>query len=219
MPSAEPQSTIEETVSTQHCAIVQHMRTEFDLAHREGLFVALAKTFAVPSISEVLVRTGGFEQPDHRLFSTHFGISTLYACGYASSAGQAAITRIKKAHAAPGITNDKLLYVLSLFVNEPLDALARVGPRTATRVEELSMHTFWNHIGQELSITDIPDYDPLRAYRENYEIRNTAYHPNNAFLAERLLSVINPQDPFGARARISTLPKHIRHALGYDLPQ
>lgn len=172
--------------------IVRSMRDSFPLPYRIGLATALVKTVSVPPISEVLKSAHGFDTPTQRLERTGRSLYDLFEYGCNSPEGEAALWRMNRAHARPGVTNDKLLYVLSLFVNEPIDAIDRFGPRKTTDLEHLATHEFWKEVGSRINIKEIPAYEQLIDYRTEYENAHLRYDPTNSQLAERILDALNP---------------------------
>lgn len=195
--------------------IVRAMHAEFNEAYRLGFFLALARTFSIPSISEVLLASGGFENPQERLFMTGYGITLLYEKGYAGPEGDAVLSKIRRAHNRPDITNDKLLYVLSAFVSEPLQMIEKFR-RKPTELEHLATHVFWTEIGKRIGIKEIPDAEGLKEYQKAYEAQHQKYSPANAKLANRILEVVSLGDQKRRSELIGLLPTKVRVALEYN---
>ena len=81
---------------------------------------ALYRTYAVPSIANLLYRTGEFtERTQRRYDDTKLLLSELVEHGYDSARGQRAMQQINHHHGRFDILNADLLYVLSTFVFEP----------------------------------------------------------------------------------------------------
>ncbi len=84
---------------------------------------ALYRTFAVPSIGNLLYGTGEFtERTQRRYDDTKLLITEFVEHGYDSDRGQRAIQRVNLHHGRfddDEISNSDLLYVLSTFVFEP----------------------------------------------------------------------------------------------------
>ncbi len=92
--------------------------------------MALYCTFAVPSISGLLVRTGEFEwRPQKRYDDTGIILGEILASGYDSERGRAALRTLNRIHSSFAISNADYLYVLSSFVFEPMRWLDRFGWR------------------------------------------------------------------------------------------
>src|SRR5919199_6506203 len=106
----------------------------FDIAR--SLELAFFRTFAVPSIAELLASTGEFTARSHKRYDdTDLLISTFVTYGHSTPQGRAAIRRMNQLHARFDISNDVFLYVLSTFVVEPWRWNERFGWRPALEVE------------------------------------------------------------------------------------
>jgi hypothetical protein len=128
----------------------------FDIAR--ALEFALFRTFAVPSISTLLVRTGEFERrPQRRYDDTGIILGEILASGYESEHGRAALRRLNRIHGRFDISNDDYLYVLSSFVFEPMRWLDRFGWRSLVEQERLATFYYWREVGRRMNIRAIPD--------------------------------------------------------------
>src|SRR5215472_10266876 len=80
---------------------------EFPFDTTRSLEFALFRTFAVPSISALLDRTGEFQRrPQKRYDDTDILVSTLLEHGYDSEPGSVALRRINQLHGRFAIAND-----------------------------------------------------------------------------------------------------------------
>src|SRR5437773_2363347 len=96
-------------------------RYDFPFDTTRALELALFRTYGVPSISELLDRTGEFQQrPDKRYDDTDIIVSELMEWGYDSERGKRALRRMNQLHGRFQIANQDFLYVLSTFVFEPI---------------------------------------------------------------------------------------------------
>ena len=103
---------------------------EFPWDYRRALELALLRTFAVPSIADLLVATGEFARFAQRRYDdTAILMGELGAYGYDSERGRTALRRINRAHGHYRIPNDDMLYVLSTFVIDPVRWIDRHGWR------------------------------------------------------------------------------------------
>ena len=124
--------------------LVRAERTVWRLAHihfpwdiNKALEFALLKTFAVPSISGLLDRTGEFSsRPLKRYDDTALLIREVLSNGLDSDRAMRAFTRINDMHGRFRIANDDFLYVLSTFALSPIDWLERFGRRAMTDEEK-----------------------------------------------------------------------------------
>jgi ER-bound oxygenase mpaB/B'/Rubber oxygenase, catalytic domain len=144
---------------------------EFPWDTTRSLELALFRTFAVPSIAELLDRTGEFGRAAQKRYDdTDLILSTIVEAGYNSDAGTRAIRRMNRIHGRFDISNDDFLYVLSSFVFEPIRWNARFGWRALIENEKLATFEFWREVGRRMAIRDIPDgYAELEEFNEEYE--------------------------------------------------
>src|SRR3954451_14697827 len=99
---------------------------EFPFDTTRALEFALYRTYCVPSVSELLDRTGEFLRlPQKRYDDTDLIVSELMEWGYDSERGKRALRRMNQIHGRFAIANDDFLYVLSTFVFEPIRWNAR----------------------------------------------------------------------------------------------
>ena len=144
---------------------------EFPWDTTRSLELALFRTFAVPSIAELLDRTGEFGHAAQKRYDdTDLILSTIVEAGYDSEEGRRAIRQMNRIHGRFEIANEDFLYVLSSFVFEPIRWNARFGWRPLVETEKLATFEFWREIGHRMAIRDIPaSYADLRRFNEDYE--------------------------------------------------
>ena len=106
---------------------------EFPWDMRQALGLALYRTYAVPSIGELLSRTGEFEHRTHKRYAdTGLILDAIAEHGFAHKTGRAAIRRMNQMHGSYAISNDDMRYVLSTFVVIPIAGWsASAGGRSA----------------------------------------------------------------------------------------
>jgi len=86
-----------------------------------GLNLAFYKTFAAPSIAELLVSTGhAITEPRKRAEDTFIVVSEMIMHGFGRGRGRDALHRMNRSHAGLPITDEDSLYVLSALVVEPI---------------------------------------------------------------------------------------------------
>lgn len=144
---------------------------EFPWDTTRSLELALFRTFAVPSIAELLDGTGEFGRAAQKRYDdTDLILSTIVEAGYDSEAGRWAIRQMNRIHGRFEIANEDFLYVLSSFVFEPIRWNARFGWRPLIQVEKLATFEFWREVGRRMGIRGIPpDYAELERFNEEYE--------------------------------------------------
>ncbi|WP_240544744.1 hypothetical protein [Paracoccus sp. AK26] len=97
------------------------MTCEFSWDIERALEFALFRTYAVPSISGLLARTGEFEcRPRKRYDDTELILSEMIENGFDSAPARCALARMNDMHSRYRIANEDMLYVLSTFVIEPI---------------------------------------------------------------------------------------------------
>lgn len=155
---------------------------EFPFDTTRSLEFALFRTFAVPSISELLARTGEFPfRAQKRYDDTDLIVSELMEWGYDSERGRRALRRMNQLHGRFAIANEDFLYVLSTFIYEPIRWNERFGWRRMCEQERLGMFHFWRAVGRRMNIRDIPEeYTTFEQYNRDYEQRHFRFAETNA---------------------------------------
>ena len=111
-------------------------RSSFPWDTQRSLELAFYRTYAIPSIAELLDSTGEFtNRPQKRYDDTQILISAFCEHGYDSEFGRRAIRRMNRIHGGFEIANDDFLYVLSTMVFEPIRWNARFGWRPLLEIE------------------------------------------------------------------------------------
>ena len=148
---------------------------EYPFLMVKALEFALFRTYAVPSISALLAKTGRFEHAGQRRYDdTSLLISEFVEEGYDSVRGRAAIRQMNRLHQRFTISNDDYLYVLSTFVFTPIYFHRQFGWRTPTQHENIANFTFWHEVGKRMNIEHLP------ATIEEFEAFHRAYERDNS---------------------------------------
>ena len=195
----------------------------FDIAR--SLELAFFRTFAVPSIAELLASTGEFTERSHKRYDdTDLLISTFVTYGHSSPIGRAAIRRMNQLHGRFEIANDDFLYVLSTMVVEPWRWNERFGWRPALDVERVAMLEFWRRVGALMNIDDIPaTYDEMERFNSDYERAHFAYTDAGHRVATAMIDMFLNKIPgvpkrLGRRAICALLDGPLLDALGLPDP-
>jgi hypothetical protein len=153
---------------------------EFPFDTTRALELAFFKTFASPSIAELLASTGEFTQRGQKRYDdTDLLISAFSEGGWDSDLGKRALRRMNQIHARFAIANADFLYVLSAMTLEPIRWNERFGWRRWTETERLAQFHFSHEIGRRMAIEQIPDsLDELE--RLNVEYERTQFSPTEA---------------------------------------
>jgi len=198
---------------------------EFPWDTTRALELALFRTFAVPSVAEVLDASGEFARaPQKRYDDTDLILSTIVEAGYDSEDGRRAIRRMNRIHGRFEITNEDFLYVLSSFVFEPIRWNARFGWRPLIETEKLATFEFWREVGRRMAIRDIPEtYGELERMNAEYEqrhFRRTAASERVGRATRDMFLAWFPGLPkrFGAQAIYALMDDALLDAFGFPRP-
>src|SRR5918994_5363903 len=144
---------------------------EFPSDVTRSLELAFFRTFAVPTIAELLGSTGEFVQRARKRYDdTDLLISIFTEHGHSSPAGRAAVRRMNQIHGRFAVANEDFLYVLSTMVMEPLRWNERFGWRRVTEAERLATFHFWREVGGLMNISAIPPtLDALERFNVQFE--------------------------------------------------
>jgi ER-bound oxygenase mpaB/B'/Rubber oxygenase, catalytic domain len=150
---------------------------EFPWDTQRSLELAFYRTYAVPSIAQLLDSTGEFaERAQKRYDDTQLLISAFCEYGYQSDFGRRAIRRMNQIHGRFAIDNDDFLYVLSTMVFEPIRWNARFGWRPLVEAEKLATFYFWREVGRLMGIRGIPEsYGDFERFNVDFEFERFAY--------------------------------------------
>jgi hypothetical protein len=198
---------------------------EFPWDTTRSLELALFRTFAVPSIAELLDETGEFGHAAQKRYDdTDLILSTIVEAGYDSEEGKRAIRQMNRIHGRFEIANEDFLYVLSSFVFEPIRWNARFGWRPLTETEKLATFEFWREIGHRMAIKDIPEsYAELASYNEGYErdrFRRTDATERVGRATRDMFLAWFPAVPrrFGVQAIYALMDDRLLDAFGFPHP-
>lgn len=191
-----------------------------------ALELALFRTFAVPTISGLLDKTGEFRNDTLRRYDdTAIIINEIMIHGYESERGMAFIKRMNRMHGQYDISNDDFLYTLSTFVFEPIRWIARFGWRDLYTKERLALFYFWRAVGERMRIQNIPEtYEAFEKFSLNYEAKtfaNTAAGQRVANATrDLLLSFYLPKSlwKLAEPAVYALMDDSLLSAMGYPTP-
>ena len=130
---------------------------EFPWDITQALGLALYRTYAVPSIGQLLDRTGEFEHRTHKRYAdTGLILEAVIEHGFGSATGRSAIRRMNQMHGSYAISNDDMRYVLSTFVVVPTRWLDRFGWRALSEAERRATANYYAELGRHMNIQDRP---------------------------------------------------------------
>lgn len=204
-------------------------RMTFDVAFgwdvSRALELAIFHTFAVPSISRILDRTGEFAHCGQKRYDDTVALLREVARdGPMSPRGRTAIRRMNWIHRAYNIRNDDLLYVLATFVVVPVRWITQYGWRSLTEGEVRAAVNYYREVGRLMGIRRIPlTYGGFASYLDVYERENHAFSEANRRLAASLIAIFEawfPRlvRPLTRRCVTAALGEQLRRALGLSDP-
>ncbi|KAF3941848.1 hypothetical protein ABW19_dt0204168 [Dactylella cylindrospora] len=178
-------------------AIAKHIGSyEFPLIMRLSLQFALFRTYGIPSISSLLWKTRQFTQRStaHRRYAdTSILIIEMMSSPLDSPRSKLALERINYLHNRhkDSISNNDLLYTLSLFMCQPAVFIDRFEWRKLHPIEKLGMHRFWSEVGIRMGIQGIPDsFEATYAWANEYEEKYMVPAEINASVAISTVEIL-----------------------------
>src|ERR1700716_1355753 len=191
----------------------------------QSLSLAFFKTYGIPTISELLDRTGEFrDRPQKRYDDTELILAEILDNGIGSERGREATRRMNRMHGRFEIRNDDYLYVLATFVLVPLRWNRRYGWRRYTRQEEQATLQYWRALGKRMNIRSIPDsIEDLEAWSDEFERANLRFSESSRRVADQTLGLFLSWYPAPLRqllrpAVLALLDDELLDAFGYRHP-
>jgi uncharacterized protein (DUF2236 family) len=198
---------------------------EFPWDMTQSLGLALYRTYAVPSIGELLSETGEFERRTHKRYAdTGLILDAVVEHGFASGTGRAAIRRMNQMHGSYSISNEDMRYVLSTFVVIPMRWVDRFGWRPMTEHERVASANYYRELGRHMNIKDAPaSHQEFAAHLDAYEREHFAYSPGGRAVSDATLALLvsfypRPLRPLLRRSTLALLDPPLREAFRYPDP-
>ena len=200
---------------------------EFPLIYRKSLEFALFRTYAIPSISRLLANTKVFATAcGKRYDDTDLLLCELTENPFASERSTVALQRINAIHGMykDKISNDDMLYVLSVFIFEPVRWIQRGEWRRLTTEECEALFLAWKHIGTGMGIRNIPaTFHDYEAWNIAYEQKHMKYAASNAIIGNAtmdLLLSLAPSfcHPLARNVVYCLMDSRLRAAMGFPDP-
>ena len=191
----------------------------------QSLSLAFFKTYGIPTISELLDRTGEFrERAQKRYDDTELILAEILDNGIDSNRGKDATRRMNRMHGRFPIRNEDYLYVLATFVLVPLRWNRKYGWRRYTEQEELATLNYWQVLGRRMNIRDIPaSIEKLEAWSDEFERTNLRFSESSRHVADDTLGLFLSWYPAPLRrvlrpVVLSLLEDDLLDAFGYRHP-
>ncbi|GAA2071328.1 oxygenase MpaB family protein [Aeromicrobium halocynthiae] len=211
---------------TQHEQIARILSMhEFPWDISQALSFALFRTYAVPTIGDLLDRTDEFgARTQKRHDDTVIVLEAVLEGGLESRDGRAAVRRMNQMHGSYDISNDDMVYVLSTFVVTPARWIRRYGWRNLTDHEIEATTSYYRRLGRLMGIKDLPaDFAAFERFLDEYEARHFAYHPGSRRVADATLDLFvtfypRPLRPFMGIFAKAIMDDHLLRAFAYEAP-
>lgn len=217
------------------------MSLEFPFTSTVSLQFALFRTYGIPTISSLLCSTNQLSElknAPRRYADTSVLITEFLAHAPESERANTAIARMNYLHSlyqkSGKISNDDMLYTMSLFVLELERWIREYEWRSLTPMEICAIGTLWKSIGDAMGISwkDLrhgPDgfvdglqfVDDLRVWTDAYEERALVPNTNNHVLAEETVNILLYDTPEflkgqGEKIVVAFMDERLRKAMLYD---
>ena len=233
------------TMTTSDAFRIQQLisELEFPFTYEKGLQFALFRTYGIPSISKLLVQTTQLSNKataTKRYADTTVLIIDFTAYPPGGDRATEALARMNYIHGlyikSGKISNDDLLYTLSLFTWEPVRWINRHEWRQVEDFERCAFGTFWKSVGDAMRI----DYcvlksgsegwvdglqwmEELAEWAEEYEKAHMEPQLDNFMTAEETVAVLLYPVPswgkaFGKQVVTVLMDERLRKAIMYEKP-
>ena len=200
---------------------------EFPWDMSQALSFALFRTYAVPSIGDLLARTGELTaRTQKRYDDTVLILDAVVEHGIDSPEGRTAIRRMNQMHRSYDISNDDLRYVLATFVVTPIRWLDAYGWRRMTEVEREASANYYRALGRHMGIRDVPEtWQAFSRLLDAYEQEHFGFDVGGRTVAEatlELLATFPPNDRLPAslvrRISFATMDDPLLDAFAFPHP-
>src|SRR3954469_20118890 len=170
---------------------------EFPWDMTQALSFALFRTYAVPSIGDLLARTGELTQRTQKRYDdTVLILDAVAEHGMDSPEGRTAIRRMNQMHRSYDISNDDLRYVLATFVVTPIRWIDAYGWRRTTEIERIASANYYRELGRRMGIREVPrTWQKFSRLLDAYERAHFAFDAGGRRGAEAPLELLNPSPP------------------------
>ncbi|PDP84813.1 L-aspartate oxidase [Glycomyces fuscus] len=200
---------------------------EFPWDIEQALGLALYRTYAVPSIGELLARTREFtERTQHRYDDTALILNDIMEHGFGPGRGRDALRRMNQMHRSYDISNDDYRYVLSTFVVMPVRWINDYGYgwRRLSDHEIAANTNYYRKLGRHMGIKDIPEtYAEFLELLDSYEREHFAYTEGGRAVSDATLDLMVDLYPAWQRPLVrpftkALLDERLIRAFGYPEP-
>lgn len=165
---------------------------EFPWEVVQGTSIAFMRDYGVPTISDLLDRTGRFANDGQKRYDDTVLIGYEYAVeGIDSERAHASIRRLNQIHGHYGIPNHEFVYVLATTLVGPVRFIESYGWRPMHPNEIAAMTKVTGRLGRLMGIKDLPTtYAEYEKLHDDYEAEHFAYDPANTRVAEASIRIV-----------------------------
>ncbi|KAL4886562.1 hypothetical protein BJY04DRAFT_75273 [Aspergillus karnatakaensis] len=216
---------------------------EFPFIFTKALQFALFRTYGIPTISRVLVKTSQFSGAStslKRYTDTSALVQEFVGQSPTAARSHAAIVRTRYLHSgyrsSGTIREEDMLYTLGLFAVQPVRFINKYEWRELSDMEKCAIGTFWKSLGDglEVSYDALPSgktgfrdglqwLEEIMAWSDAYEERCMVPDAKNRQIADQTTTVLLYMVPkafhsFGLHAVSFMMDDRLRKAMLYDPP-
>ncbi|WP_327578849.1 oxygenase MpaB family protein [Streptomyces sp. NBC_00145] len=198
---------------------------EFPWDLTRALELALYRTYAVPSIGQLLARTAELtERAQRRYDDTSLLLDTVVEHGFDSIQGRTAIRRINQMHHSYDISNDDMRYVLCTFVVVPKRWIDTYGWRRLSRHEVIASAHYYRALGRHMGIQGIPEsYEEFETCLDAYEAEHFGRDEAGRRVSDATLTLMASWypgilEPVLKKATVALLDEPLLRAFDYEPP-
>lgn len=165
---------------------------EFPFEFVQGTSIAFMRDYGVPTISDLLDRTGRFEHDGQKRYDDTVLVGYEVAVeGIDSDRAHETIRNLNRIHGHYGIPNHEFRYVLATTLVGPKRFIDSYGWRDLHPHEITAMTKLTIRLGQLMGIKDLPaTYAEFEQLHDAYEAEHFAYDPANTRVAEASIRIV-----------------------------
>ncbi len=192
-----------------------------------SLSFGLFRTYGIPTISHLLVQTNQLAQLDiagRRAEDTSVLLGECLYHQLDSYRARMGLARINYLHSLYGnrISNNDMLYTLSLFICEPIRWSKKYEWRSLSSIEEQARFLYYKELGIRMGIRNIPlTLNDLEIWANDYEVKNMIYSKDNQICGEATLALMLAHFPkcmqnIIRKGLLSLVDERLRLSMGFE---
>lgn len=173
------------------------VRYEFPWDSKLGLNLAFNRSFSLPTIAAVHVRSGELlRHTRKRVDDTGLLMYEMLLHGFDHPRGRGAVRRTNQIHRHYDIADEDYRYVLGCLVVVPIRWLERYGWRQPCCHERAAVYHYYRELGSRMGITDIPgSYPEFAAWFDEHDRRHLRYSADAAAIERATRALLRGRVP------------------------